>query len=67
MNLLNLPEYFNNTNEIRLTLDTIEDFDFQKKLYAKVKDYSTEQLIDLISKDELLLNKMKHEILRHHK
>jgi len=67
LNLLNLPEYFNNTNEIRLTLDTIEDFDFQKKLYAKVKDYSTEQLIDLISKDELLLNKMKHEILRHHK
>ncbi len=62
LNLLNLPPYFNNTQQIRLTLDTQEDFELEKKLYNQYSLLSTEDLIKHIKKQKDLLERMEKEI-----
>jgi spore coat polysaccharide biosynthesis protein SpsF len=65
--LLDLPEYFNNTDSIRLTLDTLEDFQLEKALYSKLKDASTKELIEYIKHDKNIIGKMKEQIIKNTK
>lgn len=67
LRLLNLPYYIDGTENIRLTLDTIEDFKIEQELYLKMKNESTRSLVDHIKNDPGILEKMKSEISRHSK
>ena len=67
VNLLNLPEYFKQTKNIRLTLDTASDFEMEKKLYKKYGHLETRELIKKIKQEKDLLEKMKSEIDKNRK
>ena len=60
--LLKLPLYMKHTDSIRLTLDTLEDFEFEKELFSDNSYLSTEELIHNIKSDYRLINKMKIQI-----
>lgn len=60
--LLELPDYFDNTEYIRLTLDTKEDFLLEKKLYKKTKGFDTKELINYIKSDKDLIKLMTEQI-----
>ncbi|RPD91714.1 hypothetical protein EGM88_14335 [Aureibaculum marinum] len=65
--LLEMPNYMANTENIRLTLDTIEDFKLEQDLYKKMKSKSVETLVNYLKNNQVLLEKMKHEISKHSK
>lgn len=60
--LLELPDCFNNTENIRLTLDTSDDFLLEKQLYKKTKNLDTKELINFIKSDKDLINEMTNQI-----
>jgi len=64
---LSLPKYMNNTESIRLTLDTNNDFNYEKELYEKVRNFSTKEIIENILKNDKLLKTMNSEIQNHNK
>ncbi|MBN2667626.1 MAG: hypothetical protein JXR60_00225 [Bacteroidales bacterium] len=65
--LLNLPDYFINTNDIRLTLDTIEDFNFEKKLYEKFSGLNTKELIEMLKSSQEAQTFMHEQIIKNEK
>lgn len=60
--LLELPNYFIGTEDIRLTLDTIEDFLLEKQLYEIAKGFNTKELINYIKSDKDLMKEMTDQI-----
>jgi len=60
--LLNLPKYFEQTDNIRLTLDTLEDFLLYKEIFEQYKDKSLKRLIESINLRKDILDKMKSQI-----
>lgn len=67
LRLLNLPFYMEHTENIRLTLDTVEDFKIEQELYKTFKDKSTRALVAYLKNDDKLQERMKNEINRHTK
>jgi len=67
VSLINLPNYFKQTKNIRLTLDTASDFEMEKSLYKKYEHLNTRELIERIKQDKYLLKKMKREIEKNQK
>ncbi len=65
--LLDLPDYIKNNNGIRLTLDTAEDFELEKELYAKYKNKSVKELVSIIKNDKKILNLMQKQIAQNEK
>lgn len=60
--LLELPLYINDTESIRLTLDTVEDFELEKKLFRNTNYLSTENLIEHLKKNKFILKRMANQI-----
>lgn len=60
--LLELPTFFSETEGIRLTLDTSEDFLLEKDLYRKTLNYSTKKLIKYIKLNTNLTKQMTAQI-----
>lgn len=65
--LLNMPNYMAKTENIRLTLDTKEDFKLEQELYKTMQQKSTETLVNYLKNDRKVQEKMKTEISRHTK
>lgn len=65
--LLGLPDYMKDTENIRLTLDTKEDFELEKELYNNFHEKSTEDLIKIIKEDTIFLSSMKNQIIKNNK
>lgn len=63
---LNLPDFLNGREHIRLTVDTKEDFILAQELYEKIqqksKDYNLPDLLELIDENPVFLNRMKDQI-----
>jgi len=62
LNLINLPDYFKNTENIRLTMDTASDFELEKKIFSTYNNLNTRELIHKIKEDKSILNQMQKEI-----
>ena len=58
-------------SDIRMTLDTAEDFEMQKKIYAAISmenpNFDLREIIRWLDKQPQILEKMKQEILRNQK
>ncbi len=67
LKFLNLPGYFSHTENIRLTLDTEEDFKLEKELYEKYHQLDTQSLISIIKKDQNLIKLMQKQIEKNRK
>ena len=65
ISLLNLPSFMDNTESIRLTLDTKDDFELEQELYLNYVDLPTAELMINLKQDKSLLFKMKNEIMKH--
>lgn len=65
--LLELPEYMDDTETIRLTLDTKEDFKLYQELFFSFQNKNTKSTIDFIKRDKNLKERMTREINRHTK
>ena len=66
VNFIEIPEYIEKHKDIRLTLDTYNDFQLQKDIYKELVDknpnFDVEEVIEYLKKNEALLDKMKSEI-----
>ena len=64
------PIVFSRT-DIRMTLDTAEDFDIQKEIFATIikenPNFGIREIVSWLDQHPHLLEKMKHEILRNQK
>ena len=67
LGLICLPKYFDKTENIRLTLDTQDDFDLEKMLFTKLQHYATKDLIHYIKSEPNLLTKMQEQIIQNTK
>lgn len=58
-----------NSNKYRFTVDTIEDLDVIRSIISKlnIMDFSYTDILNLIMKDEIILSKMKMNILNNQK
>lgn len=65
--LIEMPDYMLGTDNIRLTLDTIEDFKLEQQLYMKMKNESIQSLVAYLKDNHGLLEIMKSEIRKHSK
>jgi len=66
-----MPDYFKNNNYLRLTIDTIEDFEVTKDIYeqltASKKEISVENIIEFVKANEYLMKSMSDQILKNTK
>jgi len=62
LKFLELPTYMENTDSIRLTLDTEADFKLERELFRNACHLSTEELIISLKNNTELLVKMEHQI-----
>ncbi len=67
INLKSLPSYFNDTDSIRLTLDTAEDFELEKEIFSQIKRYNMFKLIKKIKENKNWMERMKKEIEKNKK
>ncbi|QCX38809.1 hypothetical protein FF125_10325 [Aureibaculum algae] len=65
--LIEMPNYMDDTENIRLTLDTIEDFKLEQQLYHEMKGESIEHLVNYLKKNQRLQQQMQQEISKHTK
>tara|TARA_R110002073_G_scaffold72537_1_gene177601 strand:- start:626790 stop:627530 length:741 start_codon:yes stop_codon:yes gene_type:complete len=65
--LLKLPIQLDNCENIRLTLDTLEDFKLEQELFNVTQSMNTVSLLEYIKSKENLLDKMQIEILKNTK
>lgn len=67
---LPIPEYLDNNSRIRLTLDTIEDFDMQKEIFSKVMQaggISIDNVMTVIEGNTDYYSMMEKQIIRNSK
>lgn len=67
---LAIPEEIDNNNRIRLTLDTAEDFEMQKDIFAKVMEkgeITTDNVLDIINGNPEYFERMEKQIIRNSK
>lgn len=62
-----LPEYMQNTQDIRLTLDTLEDFELYQEIYPKLEYKSTEDIVNVLRSNWSIQKRMAEQIKRHKK
>lgn len=66
VNFIKAPEIVFDRDDIRLTVDTGDDFILQQKLYKDLdydnKAVSIEQIVDYLDNNETILEKMKYQI-----
>ncbi|WP_165864888.1 cytidylyltransferase domain-containing protein [Rufibacter latericius] len=69
--LLPLPSFLKNRNDIRLTIDTLEDFEILSELYsafiADASNFDIKSLVDFIDNNLALLEGMKNSIVKNSK
>ncbi len=70
-NFLNIPDSIQKHNNIRLTLDTKNDFEVQKEIYSalfhKKTNFDVEEIIKYLEENSSLFEKMKTEIIKNSK
>lgn len=65
-----VPEYIDKNNRIRLTLDTIEDFEMQKEIFSKVMEaggINIENVMKFIEQNQEYYEMMEKQIIRNSK
>ena len=71
VHFLNIPEYIQKHNKTRLTLDTKNDFELQKEIYAdlihKNPNFDAEEIIKYLERNPLIFEKMTKEIIKNSK
>ncbi len=67
VNLLELPSYFRDTENIRLTIDTPEDFELSKEIYKELRLRNTYKLLKHIKSRPEWLAIMEKEIQKNKK
>ncbi len=69
VNFIDLPEYLKNKKNIRLTLDTLEDFNLLQELYKEAvrQNMTTKALIEWIQQQPEILKQMQMQIQKNQK
>jgi spore coat polysaccharide biosynthesis protein SpsF len=71
LKLQELPAYLAERDDIRLTIDTVEDFENLKKLYLSFIgnscNFDLQNLVEFIDQDPILLSAMKASIIKNSK
>jgi spore coat polysaccharide biosynthesis protein SpsF len=67
LKLMILPQYMKNSQNIRLTLDTLEDFELYQEIYPKLEYKSTEDIVNLIRSNWSIQKRMSEQIKRNKK
>lgn len=69
LELLPIPKEIESYSNVRMTLDTKEDFDLLQEIYQSNPDFNgpTQELINLVAENTNWLNRMKSQILKNEK
>jgi spore coat polysaccharide biosynthesis protein SpsF (cytidylyltransferase family) len=67
--LITIPKEVEQNEEIRMTLDTQQDFNLLKEIYSENSNFnqSPKELIDIVTKNQNWLDQMKKQILKNQK
>ncbi|MDP4687030.1 MAG: hypothetical protein NWS53_09015 [Salibacteraceae bacterium] len=65
---LTLPSYLGNRKDIRLTIDTLEDFELCQEIYREIEpDCSAQNILNAIDLNPARLERMKDQIIKNSK